>query len=307
MELGQLEAFVKVVETGNFSRAAGTLHITQPSLSARILGLERELGGPLFHRIGRGVRLTELGRAFLPYVERALETLNSGRETLSSIRSASRGKLHIGSARVICTYVLPEMLERFRERHPGVEVSIRTGRSTEVLEMVLSGEVDMGFARALVHPQVRSLHLYDEHIVLVTHPSHPFAATRQASIYDVAYEPLILYDRDSTYFVLIDRICRDAGIVPTIEMELDSVEATKRMIEQGLGISFLPRNSIRSELSAGSLVEVAIKEKHQVALPTALILRKTQGYGVLVNAFLETLREQFPLEPVSRSALAAGA
>ena len=302
MELAQLQAFLKVVELGSFSRAAEGLDISQPSLSARIIALEREVGGQLFHRMGRGVRLTELGRAFLPYVERAMESLEEGREALAGVRTATRGKLRIGSARVICAYVLPEILERFHTRYPGIEVSIRTGRSTEVLDWVRQDDVDVGVVRHLNDPQIEAIHLYDEYIVLVTHPSHPFAVKGEASIYDVAYEPLILYDPGSSYFVLINRICREAGIAPTVEMQLDSVEATKRMIERGLGVSFLPRNSIRTELAQGTLVEVRIKEDYQVTLPTSVIMRRPGGHGAIVEAFLGTLRQIFPVGATSPTA-----
>ena len=290
VSLGQLEAFSKVAELKSFSRAAQALKISQPSLSARIIALETGLDGRLFHRMGRGVRLTELGRAFLPYVERALEALKG-------VGSLMAGRLNIGAARVVSTYVLPDILERFTGQFPGISLSIKTGRSTDVLEMVLSEQVDVGLGRTLVHPQIESFHLYDEHIVLVTHPQHSFALLGEVSIYDVAYEPLILYDRDSTYFVLIERFCREMGIASRVEMELDSVEATKRMIEQGLGVSFLPRNSIRQELGLGTLVEVGMKDGHQVELPTSAMVRRNESHGSLVSAFLKVLREMFPGEP----------
>src|SRR5690606_8664080 len=113
------------------------------------------------------------------------------------------------------------ILEQFHSRYPGVDLVIKTGRSSEVLEMVLSEEIQVGVARALYHPDLVTTHLYDEQIVLVTHPEHRFAQTGVASIYEVASEPLIVYDKESTYFLLIDRVCREAGIVPNIQMDLD--------------------------------------------------------------------------------------
>ena len=294
MEIGQLEAFLKVVQHHSFSRAAESLGLTQPSLSARVLTLERELGEPLFHRLGRGVRITDAGRALLPYVERCMMTLENGREALEAARSASSGKLYIGAARSVSAYVLPGVLECFRERHPGIEVSIRTGRSSRVLEMMLSEEVQVGFTRLLVHPEVISTHLYDEQVVLVTHPEHPFTQTGMASIYDVASEPLILYDKESTYFQLITRVCREAGIVPNVHMDLDSIEATKRMIERGLGISFLPASSLHRELGMGTLAHVRLKEGYEVTLPTAVMVRRAVSYSAIVTAFLELLQELYP-------------
>ena len=298
MELGQLEAFLMAVRLHSFSKAATAIGVTQPSLSARVLALEHELGEPLFHRVGRGVRLTDAGRAFLPYVQRAMDTLQTGRDALESSRTASAGKLHIGAARSISANVLPGILETFRERHPGVDVAIKTGRSTEVLDWVLSDEIQAGLGRALYHPEIATTHLYDEQIVLVTHPQHPFASAGSASIYAVASEPLIVYDKESTYFVLIEKVCREAGILPNIQMDLDSIESTKRMIERGLGVSFLPLNALKRELEMGTLSQVPLEEEYHITLPTAVMVRRTATYGAIVTAFLDLLGELYALEAV---------
>lgn len=293
MELGQLEAFIMAVRLHSFSRAAAAVGITQPSLSARILSLEAEMGEPLFHRLGRGVRLTDAGRTFLPYVERSLDALKQGRDTMESSRTATAGKLHIGAARGVSSYTLPGILQTFRTRHPGVDVAIKTGRSSQVLEMILSEEIQVGIARALSHPEVMTTHLYDEQVVLVTHPDHPFAQAGEASIYEVGAEPLIVYDKESTYFVLIDRVCREAGIVPNIQMDLDSIESTKRMIERGLGVSFLPYSALQRELQLGTLAHIRLKEGHRITLPTAVMVRRAASYGAIVTAFLELLDELY--------------
>ena len=294
METGQLEAFLEVVKYRSFSSAAKNLGLTQPSLSARIINLETELKDPLFHRLGRGVQLTEAGRAILPFVQRSQETLRIARETLDANRTASSGKLHIGAARGISAYVLPEILESFRRQYPGIDLAIKTGRSSEIFEMLLSEEIQVAVTRALVHPDLITTHLYDEQVVLVTHPEHHFARTGNASIYDVASEPLILYDKESTYFLLIDRVCREAGIVPKVQMDLDSIEATKRMIRRGLGISFLPLNSLHQELEMGSLAQVELQEGYRVTLPTALMVRKAVSTSGVVTAFTNLLHGLYP-------------
>lgn len=298
MHIAQLEAFIEVVHHHSFSRAAQELGVTQPSLSARIITLERELGEALFHRMGRGVRLTDAGREFLPYVSRTLDVLNTGREALIATRSASSGKLYIGAARAVSAYVLPDILESYRQEYPGVEVVIKTGRSSQILEMLLSEEIQVGIARSMIHPQVITNDLYAEQVVLVTHPDHPFTQLGEASIYEIATQPLILYDKESSYFVLINRVCREAGIVPKVQMDLDSIEATKRMIERGLGISFLPHNSLHRELAMGTLAQVKLKEGYEVTLPTGVMLRKAVNYGAIVTAFMSLLQRRYPkMEP----------
>ncbi len=293
MELAQLEAFLAAAERGSFRRAAEALFLSQPSLSARVHTLEAELGVPLFHRMGRGVRLTEMGKAFRPYTERAIEALRQGREVVDTARDASGGVLQIASARAIGTYTLPSILDRFRQEYPSIKVHINVGRSSNVLQMVVDEEAQVGLSRMLTDQDVVTIHLYDEDICLATGPQHPFAVRGEASIYEVAQEPLILYDRDSSYFVLIGQVCREAGISPRVEMTLDSIEATKHMVELGMGISFLPRSSVRHELERGSLCLIPLKEGHSVSLPTAAIVRRAQHYSPVVMAFLHILQEMY--------------
>jgi DNA-binding transcriptional LysR family regulator len=283
MDLAQLEAFVEVARRGRFRRAAEALFLTQPSLSARIHKLEADLNVVLFHRLGRGVRLTDAGKSFLPYARRALESLDQARDALGALRNAASGTLRVATARAMGAYVLPEILERFRSEHPGIDVHIRTARSSEVLQMVVDEEVEVGLGRSLRHPDIVAAQLYEEEVALVAHPSHPFAATGRASIYDVAREPLIL----------IDQVCREAGIVPNVGMELDSIEATKRMIERGLGVSFLPIHGIAREVEEGSLALVKVKEGHRVTLPSAVMVRRSRVYGPAVLAFLDVLASMY--------------
>src|SRR5919199_3320555 len=118
MEIGQLSAFTEVARRENLSRAAEALHVTQPALTARLQRLEGELGTSLFVRTGRGMRLTESGRAFLPHAERVLAELEDGRRAVDEVGRGSSGHLAIGAAPAVSTYVLPVLLKQFTDRHP---------------------------------------------------------------------------------------------------------------------------------------------------------------------------------------------
>ena len=128
MDLGQLEAFVQVAKERSFSRAAEALFLTQPSVTARIQALERDLGERLFERSGRGVRLTEVGGCFLPHAERVLQALEEGRDAIDALRNLQSGTLVLAAATTVSTYILPGVLRTFRSRFPRVEVAVRTGR-----------------------------------------------------------------------------------------------------------------------------------------------------------------------------------
>jgi len=299
MEFPQLEAFLEAASRGSFRRAAYALYLSQPSVSARIQTLEDEVGVALFHRTARGVRLTNMGQVFLPFAQRSMETLRRGREVLESVCQASAGILNMATARVIGTYVLPETLQKFQHLYPETNLHIKVGGSLDVLQMVVDEEVQLGLARFMQHPDVDALHLYDEEAVLVVHPDHSFANTGVAAMFAVAQEPLILYDPGdpgSSYFQFINRVCRDAGVTPKVEMNLDSVEAAKNMVQLGLGISFLPRSGVRQELESGTLTLIDVAEVPPVLLPTYVLLRRGQQHGPVVVAFLNLLQETYKVQ-----------
>ena len=299
MEFSQLEAFLEAANRGSFRRAADALYLSQPSVSARVQTLESEVGVALFHRTARGVRLTDMGRTFLPFAQRSIETLRRGREVLESVRQTSAGILNMATARVIGTYVLPETLQKFQQLYPDANLHIKVGGSSDVLQMVVDEEVQLGLARFMQHPDVDALHLYDEEAVLVVHPGHPFTKTRVAAMAQVAQEPLIVYDPvdpGSSYFQFTNRVCRDAGVTAKVEMNLDSVEAAKNMVRLGLGVSFLPRSAVRREVEFESLILIDLAEVPPVLLPTYLLLRRGQEIGPTARSFLKLLQETYNVE-----------
>ena len=299
MEFSQLEAFLEAANRGSFRRAADALYLSQPSVSARVQTLESEVGVALFHRTARGVRLTDMGRTFLPFAQRSMETLRRGREVLESVRQTSAGILNMATARVIGTYVLPGTLQKFQQLYPDANLHIKVGGSSDVLQMVVDEEVQLGLARFMQHPDVDALHLYDEEAVLVVHPGHSFTKTRVAAMSQVAQEPLIVYDPGdpgSSYFQFINRVCRDAGVTAKVEMNLDSVEAAKNMVRLGLGVSFLPRSAVRREVEFGSLTLINLAEVPPVLLPTYLLLRRGQEIGPTARSFLKLLQETYNVE-----------
>ena len=291
-----MEAFVQVAAHQSFSRAAEALQLTQPSITARIQALERDLGEKMFERGGRGVRLTDAGTILLPYAERMLQMVREAKESVEEVRSVQAGRLRLGSALTISTYVLPRILRTFHSRYPGVEVMVHTGRSEQVLNMLLTDEVQVGLVHSLTQPDVEPVNLYADEVILVTNPDHPFAANRQATIEEVGSQPVILADRDSSYYSLTHGLFRQAGVVPNVAMELDSMEATKRMVEEGLGIALLPRVCLERELKQGLLTEVAITNAPAISRQIALIYRKSRKRVRTVQAFLEVLRSIYGLE-----------
>lgn len=299
MDIGQLEAFVQVATHRSFSKAAEALFLTQPSVTARIQSLEKDLDEEMFERTGRGVRLTDAGNTFLAYAERILRDLKEGRDALESLRDAEFGSLRLGTALTISTYVLPGLLKSFRGRYPGVDLSVHTGRSEQVLEMVLADEVQVGIVRSLQHQDIESIHLYDDDVVLVANQAHGFAPNGAVSIEEVARQPLIFFDKGSSYYALTQSMFRQASLFPRVSMELDSMEATKKMVEEGLGIALLPAISVQREVELGILRIISVKDAPLVVRPVSLIYRRNRKQTRVVQAFINELSRMYDVGQVN--------
>jgi DNA-binding transcriptional LysR family regulator len=301
MLISQLQAFIEVARARSVSRAADVLFVTQPALTARIQGLERDLGAQLFVRTPRGMRLTEAGDAFLPYAMRALETLADGRRFVNAFERGGAGRLTLGAAPAVSTYVLPALLKRFTVSHPRVAVSVKTGHSEEILELVLREQADLGLVRSLRHPDIASTPLYEDRLILVAEPDHDFAKSGRIELAEIVHEQLILFDRTSSYTELTNALFRGAGVVPVGHMELDNIDAAKKMVQQGFGVALLPHTAVAEELETGTLVEVEIVDAEPVRRQIVAIRRKDGGAPIgTVAAFLSNLREMQP-EPGRRA------
>ena len=272
--LAQLEAFVHVARTGSVSRAAERVFVTQPALTARLQALERELGGPLFARTRRGMRLTETGSAFLPYAERALEVVAAGSRVVQEVARGEAGELVLGAAPAVSTYVLPPLLKQFAESHPKLRLSVKTGHSEEVLDMVLRDAVQIGLVRELRHPEIESDPFYEDELVLVAARGHAFAQAGGAELAELAGEQLILFDRTSSYHALTNAFFREAGVEPRGVMELDNIDSAKKMVEEGLGVALLPRTAVAHELALGVLAAVPIAGAEPVRRQIVAIRRR---------------------------------
>ena len=207
------------------------------------------------------------------------------------MRNVQLGSLRLGSAITISTYVLPNILHRFCGEYPLVDVVVRTGRSEQVLNMLLTDEVQVAILRTLTHPDTESINLYDDEIVLVAHPGHEFAASGSPTIADIASQPIVLFDRGSSYYGLIHDLFRKANVIPNVAMELDSLEATKRMVEEGLGIALVPAVTVQRELELGSLIRVGLSDVEPISRPISLQYRRNRRRSRAVQAFIDTLAE----------------
>jgi DNA-binding transcriptional LysR family regulator len=299
--LPQIEAFLEVARRQNLSRAAEALFVSQPTLTARLQSLEASLGEQLFVRTRRGMRLTEAGEAFLPYAEHAVAALADGRERLDELRRGVAGRLVLAAPPTVSTYTLPALLARFSAAHPGVRLTIKTGTSEEILQMVLHDKVQLGIMRSLHHSEIESVPLYTDALVLIAGPGHRLAGAGagggggRARLADLAGEVLVLFGRSSSFLEFTTATFRQAGVLPNSVLELDNLEAAKKMVERGLGVSLVPVSTVTAELAAGTLTQIELVDAAPVRREIVAVRRRDAGPpSGAAGVFLEMLTAPAP-------------
>jgi DNA-binding transcriptional LysR family regulator len=291
MEIDQIETFLAVATFGGFHRAAEALRISQPAVSARIKALEESLGISLFARSRGGLTLSEAGRTLRPYAEQLLRTAALARQAVHEQQPGSGGPLQIAAALSISVYFLPDVLKHFQRVHPNVTVSIRSGHSKEVLEMVLGEEAEIGLARSLHHPEVETLSLRDDPLLLVAHSSQRPVHSKHARLEHVANWPLIFYERGSSDWTLTHSLFRTAGLVPNVTFEVDSIETAKKMVERGLGLAFLPQLAVGRELQLHKLISIKIADAEPLRRSLDVIHPRHRPLRSEAQAFLQIVRQ----------------
>lgn len=265
MELHQLEAFVAVAPNHSFTRAAEVLHLTQPAVTRQIATLERDLKTKLFDRLGRIVQLTPSGETLLRYAERVLHLADEARAAVADIETGAAGRLLVGASSTLATYLLPNLLAKFREAHPRIEIGIHTGVSAHIRERIRAGESDVGLVTSGIGEESSSpddttmtmLTLSELATCIVLPPTHPLASLPDVEPLTLlsANLPLLLMEPGTNLRGYADALL---GSTATPAMELDNVETIKRMIAAGLGISLLPEIAVRTEVAAGTLIALPI-------------------------------------------------
>lgn len=290
MEIDQVETFLAVATFGGFRRAAEALRVTQPAVSARIKALEQSLGVPLFERGQGALVLSAAGRALRPRAEQLLHAVALARQAVHELRPSAGGTLQIGAVLSICTYLLPDALKRFQAAHPKVMITVRSGHSKDVLEMVLREEVEIGLARSLQHPSVETVSLRNDPLILVSHREHLPKGAHRVRLEQVVDRPLIFFDKGSSDWTLTHGLFRRAGLVPNVVLEVETIEAAKRMVERGLGLAFLPHIAVARELRRGTLVAIEIVDAEPLSRSLDVVHSRHRPLSPEALAFLKTLR-----------------
>jgi len=294
MEIRQLKAFLAIAETGTFTAAGELVHVTQAAISMQIRQLERETGAKLFVRAPRKVILTEPGEKLLDRAKVILREHDAALEELAALTGAKHGRLRIGSASALVSAdPLPRILNILKKAYPGVEASVLSGTSEELVQRLITGELDTAFVSLPVAAKgIQTELLNEDQLVAIASPRHRLARQKVVSAYALGGEKLILGERGGNTRRLIDKFFTQAGVTLKVAMELSRLAAIKRMVEMEMGIGIVPLQSVREEVAKGTLVRWWI-EGAQINWQLGIARLIGSYESPIHRKFLQVCREHF--------------
>jgi len=273
-----VEAFLAIARNGGFTRGSAALHLSQPATSRRIKLLEAELGAPLFDRLGRGVTLTEAGRAFLPHAQALLASMRDGIDAVNAVRGTGQGTVTLALVGTLASSSLTARLSRLCQEHPGLDLRLRTALSAEISALVLRGDAALGLRYGTdPDPGLVSVIIHRERLVPVCPPGHPLAAGGTDLAAALAGQRWLAFPprpgAPDAYAVALQQLLAAHGLGAAEILPIDSLTAQKRMAEAGFGLAILPESSLDEELRTGTLRAIDAPAL-TATIPVALIRRR---------------------------------
>ena len=262
LNLNELSVFLAVAKYGTFSEAGRQLHLSQPAISQTIDNLEKRYGIKLFLRQGRGVCLTEAGQMLRPLSSELLASARHVDESMASLQGAVVGELDIDCSTASGKYLLPGLAARFRRQFPQVRINVHvTGRET-AFRKLLAGETSFIVTSKVVeHSELEYQAFFEEELILIAAPDHPWARSSRVVPADLLGEPLISREEAAgTYRTSMEGL-RRFDILPdmlTVVMVSGNAEAVVVAVEEGIGVAFVSSLSAAHSLELGRVVNINV-------------------------------------------------
>lgn len=245
MEFHQLRYVCAVAETGSFSRAAEHCQIAQPSLSQQVLKLEADLGAKLFDRLGRSIRLTEAGRAFLPHARSILEKMEAARSSVAEKRADVCGSVAVGVIPTIAPYLMPRCAAAFAKKYPEAKLRIVEETTPALVEGLRDLSIDFAIlALPLRHKDLQSFPLRTEALFVALPKDHPHARAESLALKNLRGESFVMLRDGHCFRDLSIATCTHARISPKIAFESDQFSSVLGMVAAGVGVSLVPEMAL---------------------------------------------------------------
>lgn len=290
MDTQHLKAFITVATLESFTEAAERLHLTQPAISKRISALEQQLNCRLFDRIGRGIALTEAGRALLPKAEKILQDVSDTELVLSNLSGRVGGVLKLATSHHIGLHHLPQVLKPYTQQYPNVSLELGFLDSEKAYAAVLRGTAELGIITLSAQPpsNIHTVTLWQDPLAFVVAADHPLASADTVELSQLSQYPAILPDPTTQTTQLVKQLFEYHQCQLNINMATNYLETIKMMVSIGLGWSVLPHTMIDSQLTQLTVRNASLTRQ------LGCIYHRERTLSNAAKAFLTALRPRSP-------------
>jgi LysR family hydrogen peroxide-inducible transcriptional activator len=287
MEVHQLRYFCAVAETGSFTRAAEREQVAQPSLSQQIMKLEVELGVRLFDRLGRSVRLTDMGQVFLPRARAILSELRAAKEEVAEKQSTVSGPVCVGVIPTIAPYFLPARIALFSRQYPEASITVVEDITVHLMDQLRAGLIDLAIiALPARGHDVDSFPLLTERLFAILPKGHRLARRRTLRMKELREEPFLLLRDDHCFRDTSIEVCKRARLSPQIVFESGQFSSILGMVGAGMGISIVPAMAVEAKPDCSSVLIADERASRTIGVAAV----KGHFLSRVPRAFLEHLR-----------------
>ncbi len=294
LDLWQLEIFCAVVERGSFSAAADALFISQPTVTAHITALEKRLGVKLFDRTTRKVSTTPAGELLYRHAKALLAEHEVALQELNQFKGGLVGSLVFGASTIPGQYLLPAVMARFCQQYPQAKLTMRIGSSRQILNAVLSGELEMGVIGFQPdEPSLQVVPLWNDEIVLIVSLRHPWASRPYVSLEELLTQPFVFREEGSGTRRVFEQFLAQHGLSSrclTVVAEVGSTEAVKQFVVAGDSVGVVSIRAVECEQGAHQLAVVRLREG-RILRQFFAIIPTDRTVSPLCHRFVQFLQE----------------
>jgi len=291
LDINQLEVLVTVAQEQSFSRAAEALHRTQPAVSQAVRRLEMELGEPLFDRSSKDGTLTAAGQVLYDFAQQMLNLRQGAHAAIRELKDLHHGKLLLSANEYTVMYLL-SVLPVFRARHPHIKVEVKRSLASRIPSEILGRDVEIGVVSYKPNDSaIASVPVMQDELALIVAPSHPLAQKETVSVRELGAESFIAHNVASPYRERVVRTFEKYKTPLNISIEMPTLEAIKRFVEQGIGVALVPRLTAQIEIARKQVVGLTVREM-RFERRIQLIYRKGATLSHAARAFLRVAKGQ---------------
>jgi DNA-binding transcriptional LysR family regulator len=282
--------FLHTARSGNFTKAAQQLHVTQPSVSYAIKQMEETLGLKLFHRLSKGVEMTEEGRALLQYVEQSFALLDAAEKHVLDLKQLTEGEIRIGASDSLIKHLLLPQLNLFHSEYPNIRIRLTHGKTPAITQRLKDGLIDCAIVHMPIYDPlvtVQKLAMLED--CFVVGEGYRGISETQLSANELAELPLLLHTPGSSTREFIEQWFAVKGLVIKPDIELGSVDLLVEFAKQGYGAAFTSRSFVEQDLLDGKLFELRIDDMPPPR-SIGLAVRRDMQLSIATERFVRLLQ-----------------